>query len=276
MYGGKFIEDLVRAIPRSALAKVFTAYLASGLSTFPFHSPPENDDEDASKDESKISPDEILEDMIVYLNPKMQLTRKEAYNMNTSCITTGRILASYYLYIKEYEAASETAQSAMEALRKLRTETGLLITATETVLLVVLATSLIYYQSPKHHPQAQKLFDIILSRKPQSIEALVGEARIALQAGELQRAVQYSSKAIEIGPHNVEAKMEHAWALVLSNDVEKGKRELEEILPLIDARDPHSRATVAEIWWRIGKCHWHEGTLFRLSEINEYRFEINE
>lgn len=206
----------------------------------------------------------------------MQLTRKEAYNMNTSCITTGRILASYYLYNKEYEAASETAQSTLEALRKLRLDTGLLITATETVLLVVLATSLIYYQSPKHHPQAEKLFDMILSRKPQSMEALVGVARIALQAGELELAIQYSSKAVEIGPHNVEAKMEHAWALALSHDVEKGKRELEETLPLIDGRDPHSRATVAEIWWRIGKCLLHEGILSRLSEINKYRFRNSE
>jgi superkiller protein 3 len=54
--------------------------------------------------------------------------------------------------------------------------------------------------------------------------------------------------------------MEHAWALVLSHDMENGKRELEETLPLIDGRDPHSRDTIAEIWWRIGKCHWDEGS----------------
>jgi hypothetical protein len=88
----------------------------------------------------------------------------------------------------------------------------------------------------------------------------VGKGRVALEAGKLEEATEYTSRALHINPLNVQAKMEHAWALVLSHDMENGKRELEETLPLIDGRDPHSRDTIAEIWWRIGKCHWDEGT----------------
>jgi superkiller protein 3 len=181
--------------------------------------------------------------------------------LNPGCITTGRILAAYYLYNKDYEAASEIARSSIEALRKLRDDVGLNIPASETTLLVTLATSLIHYQAPKHHPQAQKLFDAILTRKPNCVEALVGKGRVALEAGDLSDAEEYTSKALHLDPMNVEAKMEHAWALVLSNNIDTGKRELEETLPLIDGRDPHSRDTIAEIWWRIGKCRWDEGSL---------------
>lgn len=120
---------------------------------------------------------------------------------------------------------------------------------------------MIHYQAPKHHPQAQKLFDAILARKPNSVEALVGKGRVSLEAGDLDEATEFTSRALHVDPSNVQAKMEHAWALVLSHDVENGKRELEETLPLIDGRDPHSRDTIAEIWWRIGKCHWDEGTI---------------
>jgi len=179
--------------------------------------------------------------------------------MNPNCITTGRILASYYLYCKDYEAASETARSTIESLRRLREDTGVLITSPETTLLITLATSLIHYQAPKHHPQARKLFDAILARKPDSVETLVGKGRVALEAGELESALENTSRALQIQPMNVEAKMEHAWALVLLEDIERGKKELEETLPLIDGRDPHSRDTIAEIWWRIGKCYWDEG-----------------
>jgi superkiller protein 3 len=179
--------------------------------------------------------------------------------MNPDCITSSRILASYYLYNKDYEAASETARSSIEALRKLRDDAGLIIPAPETALLITLATSLIHYQAPKHHPQANKLFDAILTRKPDSIDALVGKGRVALEAENLHEALEYTGKALEINPSNVHAKMEHAWALVLLNDIETGKKELEETLPLIDGRDPHSRDTIAEIYWRIGKCHWDQG-----------------
>jgi superkiller protein 3 len=170
-------------------------------------------------------------------------------------------LASYFLYTKDYEAASETSRASIEVLRNLREDAALIISAPETALLITLATSLIHYQAPKHHPQARKLFDAILARKPDSIEALVGNGRVALDAGNLEEAFNFTSRALELNPHHVEAKMEHAWALVLLNDIENGKQELEETLPLIDGRDPHSRDTIAEIWWRIGKCYWDQGYL---------------
>lgn len=135
----------------------------------------------------------------------------------------------------------------------------MLLPAPETALLITLATSLTNYQAPKHHPQARKLFDAILTRKPNSVDALVGKGRVALEAGELEDAELYTSMALQIDPYNIQAKMEHAWAIVLRNDIEAGKLELEETLPLIDGRDLHSRDTIAEIWWRIGKCHWDEG-----------------
>jgi superkiller protein 3 len=183
--------------------------------------------------------------------------------MNPNCVTSGRILASYYLYNKDYEAASETARSSIEALRKLRNEASLIISAPETSLLITLATSLIHYQTPKHHPQARKLFDAILIRTPDSVDALVGKGRVALEAGELDLALENTAKALQLKPLNIQAKMEHAWTLVLLNDITNGKRELEETLPLIDGRDPHSRDTIAEVWWRIGKCYWNQGILFK-------------
>jgi superkiller protein 3 len=179
--------------------------------------------------------------------------------MNTSCITAGRILANYYLYNKEYESASEISRASIESLRKLQDDIGIKLAITETALMATLASSLIHYQAPKHHPQARKLFETILSRKNDSIDALVGMARVSLEVGEITDAEQYTARALQINPLHVEAKMEHAWALVLSHDIENGKRELEETLPLVDGRDPHSRDTIAEIWWRIGKCHWDEG-----------------
>src|SRR5579862_935279 len=179
--------------------------------------------------------------------------------MNPSCITSGRILASYHLFLKDYESASEIARATVEALQKLRKDADIVIIAPEISLRVLLATALIHYQAPKHHPQARQLFDAVLAQKPNSIEALVGKGRVALEAQELNEAIDFTSRALQLDPNNVDAKMEYAWALVLSGRAEEGKAQLKETLPLIDGRDAHSRDLLAEIWWRLGKCLWEEG-----------------
>lgn len=258
MYGKVFIQDLIRAIPQSGLAKVLSAYLLSELSGFPPDTPIDGDQESKQEPSVNVSTEEILDEMIV-CQPLVSADYQEGYNMNPGCITSGRILASYHLYNKDYETASEISRSTIETLRKLRDEAGVLIPSTETSLMLTLATSLIHYQAPKHHPQAQKLFDAILSRKPNSVDALVGKGRVALEAGDLEGAEEFTGRALQLDPLNVPAKMEHAWAIVLSHDIENGRRELEETLPLIDGRDSHSRDAIAEIWWRIGKCQWDEG-----------------
>jgi superkiller protein 3 len=255
-----FLDDLVRSIPKSGIAKVLSAYLASELSCFP---PDEtestaDDDEQTQEDAIRIPPEEILDEMIVC--PAMApANTQDGYNMNANCVTAGRIVAAYYLYNKEYESASEISRASLESLRQLQDDVGIKLSTTETALMAILASALIHYQAPKQHPQARKLFQTILTRKSNSVEALVGMARVSLEAGEIADAEQYTTRALQINSLHVEAKMEHAWALVLSNDIENGKRELEETLPLIDGRDPRSRDTIAEIWWRIGKCHWDEG-----------------
>jgi tetratricopeptide (TPR) repeat protein len=65
MYGKMFIQDLIRAIPQSGLAKVLSAYLQSELSGFPPDSPEENGDPEVEQ-KPNIPTDEILDDMIVY------------------------------------------------------------------------------------------------------------------------------------------------------------------------------------------------------------------
>lgn len=65
MYGKMFIQDLIRAVPQSGLAKVLSAYLQSELSGFPPESPVENGDPEVEQ-KPNIPTDEILDDMIVY------------------------------------------------------------------------------------------------------------------------------------------------------------------------------------------------------------------
>jgi len=161
----------------------------------------------------------------------------------------------------------------MDSLQKLRQDVGISLVGPDISLRVLLGASLIHYQAPKHHPQAQQLFDDVLSKKPNSVEALLGKGRVALEEGNLAGAIDFTARALQLAHGNVEAKMEHAWALVLNNDVQEGKSELQEALHLVDGKDARSRELISEIWWRLGKCLWSEGlsssTLLVLMEEND-------
>ncbi len=65
MYGIVFLQDLIRAIPRSGLAKVLSAYLKSDLSRFPSESPEEDKGEPSEEAKPKDAFEDILDEMIV-------------------------------------------------------------------------------------------------------------------------------------------------------------------------------------------------------------------
>ena len=78
MYGKMFVQDLVRAIPQSGLAKVFSAYLQSELSGFPPENPTQGDgEEEIEKSSSSVPPEEILDDMIVITLKFWLIVRKD-------------------------------------------------------------------------------------------------------------------------------------------------------------------------------------------------------
>ena len=66
LYGKMFVQDLIRCIPQSGIAKVLAAYLNSELSGFPPHTPETNDHEN-NKEEApaRVPTEDILDEMIV-------------------------------------------------------------------------------------------------------------------------------------------------------------------------------------------------------------------
>lgn len=120
----------------------------------------------------------------------------------------------------------------------------------------MLATSFIYYQAPKNFPEAKKLFDSILRRKPTSARALIGSALILREQGDYSLASDFLKRAILENPDDVTIKAEAAWCEALQGHYDTSVVELKACASLIEARDPRSRNTKAEILHRIGMCLW--------------------
>lgn len=151
-----------------------------------------------------------------------------------------------------------------------------------------LATALVYYQSPRNHPEAKGIFESILKRQPQLLAllcyhetpenypeekgvfdsilkqqpqltaALIGIGLILEEEEEYSSAVVFLEQALKQDPMNGRIGAEAAWCLALSGEYQTGLSKLQEYLeyPQLDASEPRGRELRAQTLYRIGVCMW--------------------
>lgn len=121
-----------------------------------------------------------------------------------------------------------------------------------------LATALVYYQTPRNHPEAKGIFESILKREPQFTAALIGIGLILEEEEEYAEAVDFLEQALKQDPSNGRIGAEAAWCQALSGDYQTGHARLQEYLeyPQLDASKPRGRELRAQTLYRIGVCIW--------------------
>lgn len=125
-----------------------------------------------------------------------------------------------------------------------------------------LATALVYYQTPRNHPEAKEIFQSILKRKPQFTSALIGIGLILEEEEEYAEAVEFLEQALKQDPSNGRIGAETAWCQALSGDYAAGLARLQEYLeyPQMDASTQRGRELRAQTLYRIGACIWELDT----------------
>lgn len=129
---------------------------------------------------------------------------------------------------------------------------------TKDALSSTLATALVYYQTPRNHPEAKQIFQSMLQRKPQFTPALIGIGLILEEEEEYGQAVDFLEQALKQDPSNGRIGAEVAWCQALSGDLETGLARLQEYLeyPQLDASTPRGKELRAQTLYRIGVCMW--------------------
>ncbi|KAA8566593.1 hypothetical protein EYC84_009139 [Monilinia fructicola] len=124
----------------------------------------------------------------------------------------------------------------------------------------LLGTALVFYQSPKNHPEAKALFDGLLKENPTSTPALIGIGLIYEEEDDFPAAIDFLERALQRDPTNLRVKAEAAWVKAINGDYLRGREELEECLTQIEARDLKSRDLLAQTQYRVGVCLWNIDT----------------
>ena len=241
------LREYVAFFPDSGLAKILQAWLSSELSPFP--APPRVDGEDDERvAEKPLSPEERL------------LHMTEGLSSCESSPLAHRLVGDHYLQLEEHETAAETAKAGLIVTATEGQKLGMSLQNTKDALNSVLGTALVHHQAPRNHPQARRLFDDILQRKPRSTPALIGLGLILEETEDYDDAIRYFSQALEQNSSNVIVGTELAWCRALAGDYSQALQELKAWLPQLKADDPHHRDTRAQVLYRIGVCLWNLDT----------------
>ncbi|KAK4556275.1 Superkiller protein 3 [Recurvomyces mirabilis] len=241
------LRSYVLHFSESGLAKILQAWLSSELSPFP---PPRRE---GNGDEGEDQPKEIsAEERLLLMTEGLARVEQSAL--------AHRIVAGFYLHLDEHETASETAKAGLKATMVLAQQIGMSMQNTKDALNTTLATALVHYQAPRNHPEARRLFQDILQRKPRATPVLVGLGLIFEETEDYEDAITFFTQALQQDPDNVVVGTELAWCRALRGDYDQARQELQVYLPRLTVEDLRARDLRAQVLYRIGICIWQLDT----------------
>ena len=235
------LREYVDFFPEDGLSKVLQGYLDSDISPFPT---PSREPEEIVTDESAPM---TAEDRLMLMT--------EGVDDNQSSILSHRLVGEYFSHLGEYDSAAMIARKAQKQIVAESKLSGLGLTNSLDATNIILATALVYYQAPRHHPEARSLFDQVLLRRPAHVSALIGVGLILEEQEDYVGAIDFFNRALE---RKTEPRImaEAAWCKALSGDRETGLHELRTCLPQLQGSDTKSKRFRAQTFYRIGVCIW--------------------
>lgn len=261
-WDSNLLRDYCHFFPDSDLYKVIISFLTSNFSPFPAL------DETAKPTNVSNSPDDSPDDSedddddggvptsFVPLTDEDRLMMISEGITGTESVLAYRIVGTYFLQTGEYESTVEFMRKARLFLSKEGVKIGISYENSDDACALCLATSLIYYQSPRHHQEAKNLFDKVLERDSTSTPALIGVGLIFEEEEQYDQAIDFLERALKRDDSNIRVKSEAAWVKALKADWSTAKQELFECLALLDKVAAANKELLSDTQYRIGCCIW--------------------
>lgn len=240
------LRDFIALFPDIGLSKLLRGFLDSDISPFPklTHSAQQNE-------ESEDNPPLSGEDRLILMSEGME--------ESPSSILAHRIMGLMYLYLEEYESAAVTARQGLQRISNESGMSGLTLGNSFDAMRIVLATALVQFQAPRHHPEAMESFEAVLHRKPTESSALIGIGLILEEQEEYVKAIDFFDRVLKRNP-DPKIQAEAAWCKALNGDNETSLPELEACLPKMEGSDTRTKLLRSQTLYRVGMCIWNRDT----------------
>lgn len=255
------LREYCSFFPDSDVYKVITGFLTSSISPFPAAPKPqvaadlvESEEETSEDDSDGGAPTSFV-----------PVTDEDRLLMMTDGIATAnsllayRLMGEYYQHLEEYESTVELMRKALVHVNQERVKSGFSFRNTIDAYSLYLGTSLVFYQSPRHHEEAMSLFNKVLDHDPTSTPAMIGVGLIYEEEEEYPKAVDFLTRALERDASNLRVRTEAAWVRALAGDYAAGKEELEQCVALLEKKKSSkaNKELLALTQYRLGCCIWN-------------------
>ncbi|KAG4412970.1 hypothetical protein IFR04_013891 [Cadophora malorum] len=256
------LREYYTFFPTAGLGQVLRGFMSSEISPFAPPPPPVQKMETTESDESEDDDDDgggvALDGFLTGEDRLLLMT--DGISDSGKSILAHRLMGEYYQFLEEYESVVVLMRNGRRLIVEESNRTGLKFDHSSNAITALLGTALVFYQSPKNHPEAKTLFDGLLKRNPTSTPALIGVGLIYEEEEDFPAAIDFLVRALKRDPNNVRVKTEAAWVQALNGDYERGRDDLEACLAQINGKDPRNRDLLAQTQYRIGMCIWNTDT----------------
>lgn len=239
------LREFIALFPDEGLSKVLRGYLESDVSPFPHHQV----DADIKVENNEDPGPMTAEDRLILMS--------EGIEESSSSTLSHRIMGQYYLYLEEHESAAATARQGRDCIQIELNRSGFKFECNLDAISMILATALVQFQAPRHHPEARELFESILRRKPTETSALLGIGLILEEQEDYTGAVDFLGRALKRST-DPKIRAEAAWCKALNGDDNTSLHELEACLPEMEGSDARTKSLRSQTLYRIGMCIWHQ------------------
>lgn len=241
------LREFLSLFPEEGLSKVLRGYLESDISPFPKAKAPA----EGEAEEDDESGPAYAEDRLILMSEGME--------DSWSSILAHRLMGQYYLNLGENESAASTARQGLNRISIESNMSGLPLQHSRNAISIVLATALVQFQAPRHHPEAMEIFEDILRRKATETSALIGIGLILEEQDNYNEAVEFFGRALKWSSEP-RIKAEAAWCKALNGDNESSLCELEACLSEMEGSDTRTKSLRSQTLYRIGMCMWNQDT----------------
>ncbi len=226
------LREYCMLFPYTDLYKVLVSFLSSDLSPFPklddeqLNTPPGAEGKQQSGEAGEDSDDDEDGGAPTAMVP---LTEDDRLTMIMEGVAGGdsllayRMAAEYYQSIEDHESNAELMKDALAYAAAESKRFGLGLLNTEDVFTLYLATALVYYQSPRNHQEAKKLFDRVLEHDPTSTPGLIGVGLIYEEEQEYDEAIDFLERAFARDKENLRVRTEAAWVHSLKGEYARAR-----------------------------------------------------
>ncbi|KAG6018127.1 hypothetical protein E4U54_002737 [Claviceps lovelessii] len=254
------LQDYCKFFPESDMYKVVTGFMTSSFSPFSAANDAQpitaakNDHSDDSEDEDDDGG--VSTSFVPITDEDRSIMISEGIAGNESLFAY-RLAGTYFLQAGEFESAVELMRKARSFVAKEEPKIGVMFKNTDSAYSLCLATALVYFQSPRHHQEAKRLFDKVLEQDATSTAALIGVGLIFEEEEEYDQAIDFLERALQRDGSNLRVRSEAAWVKALKGDWQTAKVELSECLPLLQTKMHTDKDLLADTQYRMGCCIWN-------------------